>query len=159
MDVVVVALITGMVLLIVIAVATLHAQQSRQLRLIEERLEAMGAENKRKEESLRFQRTEIMDPISQLESQLINQDRKFITEQEITMILKAREQVKQISDELKKIEAWRGAPYDLEWAEYLERLPVLKGLYLRAMQDQGLMEQTENVAPTVPTQPAPTPVT
>jgi hypothetical protein len=112
MDVVVVALITGMVLLIVIAVATLHAQQSRQLRLIEERLEAMGAENKRKEESLRFQRTEIMDPISQLESQLINQDRKFITEQEITMILKAREQVKQISDELKKIEAWRGAPYE-----------------------------------------------
>jgi uncharacterized FlgJ-related protein len=159
MDSVVVALITGMVLLIMIAVATLHAQQTRQLRQIEERLEAMGAENKRKEEGLRFQRTEVMDPISQLESQLITQERNFLTEQEITLILKARERMKQISEELKQLDAWRGAPYDLEWAEYLERVPVLKALYLRAMQDQGLMEQTENVAPTDPAQPAPTPVT
>ncbi len=159
MDSIVVALITGMVLLIMIAVATLHAQQTRQLRQIEERLEAMGAENKRKEENLRFQRTEVMDPISQLESQLINQERKFLTEQEVVSILKAREQMKQISEELKKIEAWRGAPYDLEWAEYLERVPVLKALYLRAVQDQLPTEETGNVAPTDPAQPTPTPVT
>ena len=159
MDSFVVALITGMVLLIMIAVATLHAHQSRQLREIQERLEAMGAENKRKEENLRFQRTEVMDPISQLESQLINQERKFLTEQEIVSILKAREQMKLISDELKKLEAWRGAPYDLEWAEYLERVPVLKALYLRAVQDQLPAEQMETTAPTDPAQPAPAPVT
>jgi uncharacterized FlgJ-related protein len=159
MDSVVVALITGMVLLIMIAVATLHAQQTRQLRQIEERLEAMGTENKRKEEGLRFQRTEVMDPISQLESQLITQERNFLTEQEIALILKAREQMKQISEELKQLDAWRGAPYDLEWAEYLERVPVLKALYMRAVQDQIPMEQPENVAPTDPAQSTPTPVT
>jgi hypothetical protein len=159
MDSVVVALITGMVLLIMIAVATLHAQQTRQLRQIEERLEAMGAENKRKEEGLRFQRTEVMDPISQLESELITQQRGFLTEQEIVLILKAREQMKQISEALKQIEAWRGAPYDLEWAEYLERVPVLKALYLRAVQDQVPMEPGENAAPTDPAQSAPPPVT
>ena len=159
MDSIVVALITGMVLLIMIAVATLHAQQTRQLKEIQERLEAMGAENKRKEENLRFQRTEVLDPISQLESQLITQERNFLTEQEIALILKAREQMKQISEELKQLEAWRGPPYDLEWGEYLDRVPVLKALYLRAVQDSVPVEPSENAAPTDPAQPAPTPVT
>jgi hypothetical protein len=67
--------------------------------------------------------------------------------------------MKQISEELKQLEAWRGAPYDLEWAEYLERVPVLKGLYLRAVQEQGPTEPTEDPAPTDPAQSAPTPVT
>lgn len=132
MDAVVVAMITGMVLLIMIAVATLHAQQTRQLREIQERLEAMGAENKRKEEALRFQRTELLDPISQLEIQIVSQDRKFLTEPELATIMKTREQVKKVTEELKALEAWRGAPYDLEWAEYLDRVPALKNLYMRA---------------------------
>jgi hypothetical protein len=160
MDSVVVALVTGMVLLIMIAVATLHAQQSRQLREIQERLDALVTENKRKEESLRFQRTELLDPISQLESQLILQERSFLTEQEVAMILKTREQVKQVTEQLKQLDAWRGAPYDLEWAEYLERVPVLKALYLRA----DMLEPPADVAdaknaPADPAQPAPTPVT
>jgi len=156
MDSFVVALITGMVLLVMVAVATLHAQQSRQLRDIQERLEAMGAESKRKEESLRFQRTEFMDPLSQLESQLIINERKFLTDLELGMILKAREQMKQVIEQLKQLEAWKGAPYDLEWAEYLDRVPVLKSLYLRAdLQDPV---EVVNVAPTDPTQPTPTPV-
>ena len=156
MDSFVVALITGMVLLVMVAVATLHAQQSRQLRDIQERLEAMGAESKRKEESLRFQRTEFMDPLSQLESQLILNERKFLTDLELGMILKAREQMKQVIEQLKQLEAWKGAPYDLEWAEYLDRVPVLKSLYLRAdLQDPV---EVVNVAPTDPTQPTPTPV-
>ncbi len=156
MDSFVVALITGMVLLVMVAVATLHAQQSRQLRDIQERLEAMGAESKRKEESLRFQRTEFMDPLSQLESELIINERKFLTDIELGMILKAREQMKQVIEQLKQLEAWKGAPYDLEWAEYLDRVPVLKSLYLRAdLQDPV---EVVNVAPTDPTQPTPTPV-
>lgn len=159
MDSVVVALIAGMVLLIMIAVATLHSQQSRQLREIQEQLEALGTENKRKEENLRFQRTELLDPISQLESQLIVQERKLLTEQELVMILKTREQMKQLTEELKNLDAWRGAPYDLEWAEYLERVPVLKALYLRANVQEQTEESVGEKAPADPAQPTPTPVT
>jgi hypothetical protein len=76
------------------------------------------------------------------------------------MILKTREQVKQVTEQLKQLDAWRGAPYDLEWAEYLERVPVLKALYLRA----DMLEPPADVAdaknaPADPAQPAPTPVT
>ena len=132
MDAVVVAMITGMVLLIMIAVATLHAQQSRQLNDIQTQLEAMGAESKRKEDNLRFQRTELLDPISQLEIQLVTQERTYMTDAEIALILQTREQVKQVTEQLKLLEAWRGAPYDLEWAQYLDRVPYLKNIYMRA---------------------------
>lgn len=146
MDAVVVAMITGMVLLIMIAVATLHAQQSRQLQDIQTQLEAMGAESKRKEDGLRFQRTELLDPISQLEIQLVTQERTYMTDSELALVLRTREQVKQVTEELKQIEGWRGAPYDLEWAQYLDRVPVLKSLYMRA--DLEPPEVVEEVAST-----------
>ena len=44
----------------------------------------------------------------------------------------ARDAIKALNDRLMEAKEWMGPPFDLEWAEYLERMPNLKKLYLAA---------------------------
>ena len=47
-----------------------------------------------------------------------------------------------VTEELKQSEDWMGAPFDLEWSEYLDRMPRLKKLYLRADLQPALPKPT-----------------
>jgi hypothetical protein len=47
-------------------------------------------------------------------------------------IEQARDSVKSLNERLMASRDWMGPPFDLEWAEYLDRMPTLKRLYLAA---------------------------
>jgi len=134
MDIFVTVMMVAMVLLVVVVGAAVFVQQSSTLRDIQNRLDlAQEQARQRKDpEVLRKQRLALLDPLMLLESQIYTRKPQVLTEEEIELIASTRSRMITLCDELKAAEEWLGAPYDLEWFEYLERIPVLKTLYLNS---------------------------
>jgi len=44
----------------------------------------------------------------------------------------ARKRIKTINDTLIGNRQWMGAPFDLEWHEFLDRIPIIRSAYLAA---------------------------
>ena len=106
-------------------------------------------------DAIRRERAYSHDQIVMLEAQLINEAREDLTEAEMQEVDKARKKIKSCADELKAVGDWSGLPFDLEWNDILDRLPVLNGLYRKAIAAQAeALNPTPVVAPAVPA-PAP----
>jgi len=130
----------GFVLLLsvlIVIVANSTNQQSQQLQAIYRRLRVLdgpahvvaGAEEMRRDRSVH------LDKLIMMEVELNQQNRNELTEDEINKIEFARFAIKGINEKLNASKDWMGPPYDLEWVEFLDRVPKLKGLYLRAATD------------------------
>ena len=134
MDIFVTVMIVAMLLLVVVVGAAVFVQQSGTLRDIQNKLDlAQKAAMKRKDpEALRRERVALIDPLLLLESQLYARKPQALTVEEIEFIASSRQRAIELTDELKAADDWLGAPYDLEWFEYLERMPLIKTLYLAA---------------------------
>ncbi len=134
MDLILIITIVAVVLLVMLVFGALHAQQSGQLRDIQMRLMKLGVEEEAKQklpEALRRERAEILDPLTLLEAQLSQTKRDGLTDSELDQVSAARAGILDVTAQLMSSDEWIGPPYDLEWAEYLERLPRLKTLYMR----------------------------
>ena len=81
------------------------------------------------------------DPLMLLESQIYSRKPQVLSEEEIELISSTRARMISLCDDLKAADSWLGAPYDLEWFEYLERIPVLKTLYLKTGFDEDQFPQ------------------
>lgn len=112
-----------------IAMVMAYAQNTRRLRDIERHLEKI---DETRPEILRQERAQWLDPLITLEASLNQTKNPQLDEASLQQIDAARVAVKDISARLVEAREWMGAPYDLEWAEYLERLPTLKRLYMAA---------------------------
>lgn len=134
MDIFITVMMIAMILLVVVIGAAVFVQQSGTLRDIQNKLDMVQEhEKKRKDpEVLRRERVAILDPLMLLESQLHSRKPQELTEEEIEMISTSRARILTICDELKAAADWIGAPYDLEWFEYLERIPIIRELYLNS---------------------------
>jgi len=134
MDIFVTVMMIAMILLIVVVGAAVFAQQSGTLRDIQKKLDmAQEHEKKRKDpEVLRRERVALVDPLMLLESQLHSRKPRELAPEEIESIVASRARVIAISEELKTANEWLGAPYDLEWVEYLERIPLVRTIYLNS---------------------------
>jgi len=134
MDIFVTVMIVAMLLLVVVVGAAVFVQQSGTLRDIQNKLDlAQNAAMKSKDpEALRRERVALIDPLLLLESQLYARKPQALTVEEIEFIASSRQRAIELTDELKAADDWLGAPYDLEWFEYLERMPLIKTLYLAA---------------------------
>ena len=134
MDIFVTVMMVAMLLLVVIVGAAIFVQQSGSLRDLRDKLQFVQDEAKKRKnpDTLRRERVALLDPLLLLETQLNERDPPILDLQELDLITASRERIMAISQELKVVKDWIGAPYDLEWVEYLERLPRLKSLYLSA---------------------------
>ena len=134
MDIFVTVMLVAMLLLVVIVGAAIFVQQSGSLRELRDKLETVQDEalKRKNPDTLRRERVAVLDPLLLLETQLSERNPLLLTEEELGLIAGSRERIMTISQELKSLNDWIGAPYDLEWVEYLERLPRLKALYLSA---------------------------
>ena len=143
MDIFVTVMIVAMLLLVVVVGAAVFVQQSGTLRDIQNKLDlAQKAAMKRKDpEALRRERVALIDPLLLLESQLYARKPQALTVEEIEFIASSRQRAIELTDELKAADDWLGAPYDLEWFEYLERMPLIKTLYLAAGLEQDAPPQ------------------
>ncbi len=134
MDIFVTVMLIAMILLVVVVGAAVFVQQSGTLREIQKKLDmAQEHEKKRKDpEILRRERVALLDPLMLLESELHKRKPQELTPEEIDLIATSRARIIAISDDLKAANDWLGAPYDLEWFEYLERIPLLRTAYLNS---------------------------
>ena len=140
MDIFVTVMMIAMILLVVVVGAAVFAQQNGTLRDIQNKLNMVQEhERKRKDpEVLRRERVAILDPLLVLESQLYSRKPQELAQEEIELIANSRTRILTLCDELKAASDWLGAPYDLEWFEYLERMPVVRTLYLNSgFEDQA----------------------
>lgn len=124
-------LLTGLIVLVIVVQ---QFQQNRQYAEIQARLrEIRDAElREQKANALRAERTAVMDPITMLEATVQSRSDKALTEEELYQVEAARARIKAITDELMHNQQWLGAPYDLEWHELLERIPIVRGAFLAA---------------------------
>lgn len=120
--------------LIVLVIIVQQFQQNRQYAEIQARLrEIRDAElREQKANALRAERTALMDPITMLEATIQSRAEKTLFEEELYQIEITRTRIKGITDELIHNQQWLGAPYDLEWHELLERIPLVKNAFLAA---------------------------
>lgn len=106
-----------------------YTQQATRLQAIQDQLTKIEDS---KPEILRQERAQWLDPLVLLEVQLSQDPHPKLDEAMLTQIQTTREAVKSLNERLMASREWMGAPFDLEWAEYLERMPTLKKLYLAA---------------------------
>ena len=134
MDIFVTVMMVAMVLLVVVVGAAVFLQQSATLRDIQNKLDLAQehARQRKDPEVLRRERLALLDPLMLLESQIYSRKPQVLSDEEIELISSTRARMIKLCDDLKAADAWLGAPYDLEWFEYLERIPVLKTLYLNS---------------------------
>lgn len=139
MDIFVTVMLVAMLLLVVILGAAIFVQQSGSLRELRNKLQSVEdeARNRKNPDTLRRERVAVLDPLLMLETQLSSRDPLLLSEEELELIISSRERIMTISQQLRALNDWIGPPYDLEWVEYLERLPRMKALYLSADIGQG----------------------
>ena len=122
------------ILAVCVAMIFSYTQQSRRLQAIQAQLAKIEDS---KPEILRQERAQWLDPLVLMEVSLNQTDRTTLDEAMLQQIEQAREAVKSLNERLVASREWMGAPFDLDWAEYLDRMPTLKRLYLAAAFDQS----------------------
>lgn len=120
--------------LIVLTIIIQQFQQNRQYAEIQARLkEIRDAElREQRANALRAERTAVIDPISMLEATLLARGTGALTDEELYQVDAARTRIKAITDELMHNQQWLGPPFDLEWHDYLERIPQVRNAFLAA---------------------------
>lgn len=125
------ALVVGLVIVIIVVQ---QYQQNAQYREIQDRLrEIRQAEMlEQQARALRTERSGIIDPLTLLEAELVSRGNKQLTEEELIFVENARNRTKSINEQLVNMRHWMGPPFDLDWHEALERLPIIKEAFLAA---------------------------
>ncbi len=136
-----------LVLLLVIIVAVQQVQQNAQYREIQDRLREIRHAEMLEQQSLalRSERSTFIDPLNVLEATLQNRNVKTLSDEELIFVDNARKRIKAINSTLVGNRQWMGAPFDLDWPEILERLPIIRSAYLAANFSERLeSDDTEN---------------
>jgi hypothetical protein len=133
MDIFIVVTVMFVAVLGILIMGVLTAQQNGQLNDIRAKLSKLNEPDKitPNAETLRIERAKILDPLVLIEVSLNQAEQVTLTEEQFQEIDDARTGVKKIVDQLKHSGEWIGPPYDLEWVEYLERMPRLKSCFLK----------------------------
>ncbi len=104
-----------------------YTQQSRRLQAIQVQLSKI---EDNKPDILRQERAQWLDPLVMLEVNLNQSPNPQLDEAMLQQIDAARDAIKSLNERLMSTREWMGPPFDLEWTEYLERMPTLKKLYI-----------------------------
>jgi hypothetical protein len=122
------------VLMLVVIVAVQQFQQNAQYREIQDRLREIRQAEMLEQQSLalRTERSSVLDPINLLEASLQSKGLNSLSSEELDLVDNGRRRVKAINDTLIGNRQWMGAPFDLDWHEVLDRLPIVKKAYLAA---------------------------
>ena len=141
---------------IVMVISFFQSEQRNQLRKIYERLTQLQTPQHHEDpETLRLDRTAYLDALVLLEAELHSSQREFLIPDELNTIDATREMVKTINTKLVDMNEWMGAPFDLKWAETLERLPTLRRLYLNADSQMHVVDVEAEAQPETPKLEAP----
>jgi hypothetical protein len=143
-----------LVLLLVVIVAVQQVQQNAQYREIQDRLREIRQAEMLEQQSLalRSERSTVIDPLNALEMSVQGRASKSLSTEELTFVDNARKRIRTINSTLVSNRQWMGAPFDLDWPDILERIPVIRAAYLAA----NFAERPENEPPQDPANPSQT---
>lgn len=96
---------------------------------------------KRNTETIRRERAHYHDQLTLLEADLVNNTRESLETFELQSIDKARQVIKNCIEELKLSGEWMGIPFDFEWTEILDRLPILNKLYRKSIAEMPAVDE------------------
>lgn len=134
------------IILIILAVCVVviyaYAQQARRLQAIQDQL-AKIEDNR--PELIRQERAQWLDPLIMMEVQLNQSKEPVLDEIMLQQIEEARNAVKSVNERLVAAKEWMGPPFDLEWAEYLDRMPTLKRLYIDTVFERDEKETSPQI--------------
>lgn len=119
--------IAFVILFVCVIIVYAYSQQAHKLQEIQSQLAKIESQ---KSERLRQERAEHIDPLLLLEGSLNQSQTPQLNEDAFQQIDTARSIVNDINQKLVSLNEWMGPPFDLEWTEYLERMPTLRKLYL-----------------------------
>ena len=83
-------------------------------------------------EVIRRERAHAHDQLVLMEADLVTNPRPSLNSDELENIDKYRKTLKGCIEELKLSGEWMGIPFDFEWTEILDRLPVINVLYRKS---------------------------
>jgi len=83
-------------------------------------------------EVIRRERAHAHDQLVLMEADLVTNPRPNLSSDELENIDKYRKTLKGCIEELKLSGEWMGIPFDFEWTEILDRLPVINVLYRKS---------------------------
>lgn len=128
------------IIAVCVAMIYSYTQQASRLQAIQEQLTKI---EESKPELLRQERAQWLDPLILLEVTLSQSSNPSLDDATLQQIQSAREAVKNLNERLMASREWMGPPFDLEWAEYFERMPTLKRLYLAV---DFVSQETPNIS-------------
>lgn len=120
--------------IIMLGVLFQQYQQNVQFREIQDRLREMRRIEAIEQEAaaMRREKALLLEPLNQLEAQLFSEKRNALGTEELLVIDEIRAKVRHIIARLKTMGQWMGPPFDLDWSESLEHIPIIKQLYTAA---------------------------
>ncbi len=122
------------VMILIVIIAVQQYQQNAQYREIQDRLREIRHAEMLEQQALalRSERSAILDPVNVLEASLQTKGLKTLSNDELIFVDNARKRVKMINETLIGNRQWMGPPFDLEWHEFLDRIPTVRAAYLAA---------------------------
>ena len=119
-----------------------HFFLHQSLQEISNRLELLqpSQPQKRSVDVIRLERAHSHDQLLLLEADLITHQRLSLSNDELQIIDKLRQSIKNCIEELKQMEEWIGLPFDFEWVEILDRLPMLNMLYRKSISEVTILD-------------------
>jgi hypothetical protein len=134
-------------LLMLLGVALLMYYVTQQdLRNLSSRLGALDTPKSpppRSPDLVRRERSAAFDRLVLIEASLSTEPREALNVEEQETFEEARRVIKNCNAELQRLQDWMGLPFDLEWTEFMARLPRLMPLYRKAV-DESLKEDGQS---------------
>ena len=137
-------LVIGVLFILLAAFLVFYFQTQQNFQDIAKKLEEIQHPPKRSRHSDTLKRTlaSFHDKLVVLEADLAKTPRESLTEEEIKTFDVSRHQIKTSIAGLKANGDWVGMPFEYEWAEMLDRLPILLALYRKAEAEKTALEMT-----------------
>lgn len=124
----------ALMFIIMLIVLFQQYQQNIQFKEIQDRLRELRRIEALEQEAaaLRREKATLLEPLNVLEAQIFQQKLNVLAPEELMAIDDIRAKIKERTDRLKKMGQWMGPPFDLEWSELIDHLPIIKQLYTAA---------------------------
>ena len=140
--------------IIMLGVLFQQYQQNVQFREIQDRLREMRRIEAIEQEAaaMRREKALLLEPLNTLETHLFEEKRNALESDELLVIDDIRSKVRHLIARLKTMGQWMGPPFDLDWSESLDHLPIVKQLYTAAefVERPGTYSMPSNNSPVGP---------
>lgn len=138
--------ISLLLIVLLVGVAASYYITTRRMLQMRREMDKLQAKARvaRASATLRNERARCHLELQSLEAQITVNERVDLSPEELDMLDRNQQTIKNCVDALKRADEWLGLPFDLEWRDMLERLPRLNALYRASLDNSAQAVDTIN---------------